>query len=138
MHSLLKSPDETRAFGERLAMTLPPNTVIALYGDLGAGKTTFVQGLVRGLGGDPDLAHSPTFTYMHVYPAKIPLTHFDLYRLRSPDDFLGMGFDETFDSGGIVAIEWPGRIGSLLPPSHLEILLTHESEETRKLEMRWT
>lgn len=138
MHCLLESPDETRAFAERLAPTLPPNTLVALYGDLGAGKTTFVQGLFRGLGGDPEMASSPTFTYMNLYPSKTPLYHFDLYRLRSSDDFLGMGFDETFTAGGIVAIEWPERISSLLPPAHLEIRLSHADEQNRKLEMRWT
>ncbi len=138
MDCLLESPDETRAFAERLASALPPNSVIALYGDLGAGKTTFVQGLVRGLGGDPLMAQSPTFTYMHRYPARLPLTHFDLYRLRSEGDFLGMGFDEAFDSGGVVVIEWPERIASLLPPGRLEICLTHVDEKTRKVEMRWT
>lgn len=138
MHCLLESPDETRAFAEKLAAALPPGSVIALYGDLGAGKTTFVQGLVSGLGGDPGIAQSPTFTYMHCYPTTIPLTHFDLYRLRSEDDFLGMGFDEAFDSGGIVVIEWPKRIAGLLPPGRLEISLTHVDKETRKLEMRWT
>ncbi len=135
---LLKSPDETRAFARELAKTLAPNSVIALYGDLGAGKTTFVQGLLSGLGGDPSEAHSPTFTYMHCYPGKLPLTHFDLYRLRSSDDFLGMGFDEAFYAGSVVAIEWPERIAALLPSPHLEIRLSHESEETRTLEMRWT
>lgn len=138
MHCLLESPDETRAFAERLASALPPNSVIALYGDLGAGKTTFVQGLVQGLGGDSRMAQSPTFTYMHLYPAKIPLTHFDLYRLKSESDFLEMGFDEAFYSDGVVAIEWPERIASLLPTPRLEVRLTHEDEQTRKLEMRWT
>lgn len=134
---LLENAEETRAFAESLAPALPPNTLIALYGDLGAGKTTFVQGLVRGLGSKDDLAQSPTFTYMHTYPCLPTLTHFDLYRLVSPDDFLSMGFHESFETGGIVAIEWPERISNLLPPSHLEIRLTHVSETTRKLEMRW-
>lgn len=134
---ILKGPEETRSFAEQLALGLPLNTVIALYGDLGAGKTTFVQGLVRGLGGAQEMVHSPTFTYMHLYPTQPPLHHFDLYRLVKCDDFFAMGFEEAFESGGIIAIEWPERLAAHLPSHRLEIRLAYAGNSQRSLEMQW-
>ena len=111
----LNSAEETREFAARFASSLNNGSLLALYGPLGAGKTTFMQGLLRGLGGREEDVHSPTFVTLHHYEARIPLFHFDLYRLKSPQEFLALGFDEYFDQGGIVAIEWPERIESLLP-----------------------
>jgi tRNA threonylcarbamoyladenosine biosynthesis protein TsaE len=136
-YHFLDSPEATRVFAQNLAPSLPRSTVIALYGDLGAGKTTLMQGLAQGLGGEEAMVQSPTFTYLHSYPTKIPLYHFDLYRLTSSDDFLAMGFEETFEKDAIVAIEWPERIASLLTFPHLEIRLTHVSEQGRNLVMQW-
>lgn len=129
--------EATQVFAAKLASTLTANTLIALFGDLGAGKTTFLQGLVRGLGGEEEMVQSPTFVYLHQYPASLPVFHFDLYRLPSPQDFLAMGFEETFDQGGIVAIEWPERIASLLPKPHLKICLKSLSETKRHLSYGW-
>jgi len=134
---LLDSPEKTRFFAARLAPLLPQNCLIALYGTLGAGKTTFVQGLLQGLGGAlGDLAQSPTFTYLHLYNSTPPLYHFDLYRLSRAEDFFAMGFEESFEAGGIVAIEWPERIAGHLPKPHLEIRLEHAGE-TRVCTIRW-
>ncbi len=133
----LDCPEATQSFAMRLAPSLPIKTVIALYGDLGAGKTTFMQGLVRGLGGFDEMVQSPTFTFLHPYSTKPPIYHFDLYRLTKPNDFLAMGFEETFEKEAIVAIEWPERIASLLTFPHLEIRLSH-AELGRNLEMKWT
>lgn len=132
----LAGAEATKNFAARFARELSPNTILALHGDLGAGKTTFMQGLVRGLGGQEDLVQSPTFTYLHRYSAEILVFHFDLYRLKQPNDFLAMGFEEMFEQGGITAIEWPERIGSLLPQKHISITLTHISEHTRQLEIQ--
>ena len=132
---ILNGADATRQFAAELAPKLTANTVLALYGDLGAGKTTFLQGLVRGLGGSEEAVHSPTYLYLHLYPAFLTVHHFDLYRLRSSDDFLAMGFAECFESGGITAIEWPERIEMILPVKRIEIRFTTLSEESRKIEI---
>jgi tRNA threonylcarbamoyladenosine biosynthesis protein TsaE len=113
----LNSKEETIAFGRKMASLLPANTVIALSGNLGAGKTTFVQGLALGLHIKEPI-QSPTFVLLNIYNR---LYHFDLYRLKNSDDFSSLGFDEYFDKGGIVAIEWPDRIADLLPPQTIQI-----------------
>lgn len=134
----LSSPTQTKEFAHKLVQTLEPNTVIALYGQLGSGKTTFVQGLLAGLGGMPQDLQSPTFTYMQSYDSTPPLFHFDLYRLQQAEEFLKMGFDETFEQNGIVAIEWPERIEALLTLPHLTLRLSHFSEHERTLVMQWS
>lgn len=132
---ILKDADQTRDFAAQFARSLLPNSCIALYGALGAGKTTFMQGLIRGLGGRQNWVQSPTFVYLHSYPTAIPVFHFDLYRMRSEQDFLSMGFTEYFEKGGITAIEWPERIASLLPPPAIAIHLTFVSHTARRLVM---
>jgi tRNA threonylcarbamoyladenosine biosynthesis protein TsaE len=121
---VLTSPEETVRFGAQFAARLFPNAILALQGDLGAGKTTFVQGLLDGFN-IRDRAQSPTFTYLHVYAH--PIYHFDLYRLKSQTDFHNLGFDEFLTAGGISVIEWPDRIGSLLPPDAFLIRLSHHN-----------
>ena len=133
IETILHGADATRQFAAELAPQLCSNTVIALYGDLGAGKTTFLQGLVRGLGGSEDIVHSPTYLYLHLYPASLSVHHFDLYRLRSSEDFLAMGFADYFANGGITAIEWPERIEGLLPKDCISIRFSTISEESRKV-----
>ena len=122
----LKTAQETLSFGKLLATKLAPNTILALSGDLGAGKTTFVQGLASGLGIEDPIV-SPTFVYLNIYEGTIPLYHFDLYRLKTPSDFAELGFDEYFARGGICAIEWPERIE--IPSNAIHLIFTHESEE---------
>lgn len=126
----LHSPEETLSYGRAIGQILKPNTLLALYGDLGAGKTTFVQGLAQGLG-ILDSIQSPTFVTLHVYEGKIPLYHFDLYRLQEEREFLIQGLDEYFDRQGICAIEWPERISSLLPPRTLSLDLTYAPSQGR-------
>lgn len=109
----LASHEETIAFGQKMASLLPANTILALSGDLGAGKTTFVQGLALGLN-IKEPVQSPTFVILNSYQDS--LFHFDLYRLKKTSDFTSLGFEEYFQKGGICAIEWPDRITQLLPP----------------------
>ena len=110
--------------GARLARELPARAVLALSGDLGAGKTTFVQGLALGLGlSEP--VQSPTFVLLNLYPG---LAHFDLYRLATVSDFTSLGFDEYFNFNGICAIEWPDRIEKILPLGTIYIDLMYEKE----------
>lgn len=118
---ILDGADQTCDFAARFALTLPKKCLLALFGDLGSGKTTFMQGLVRGLGGIEEEVHSPTFVYLHHYSANIPIFHFDLYRLKKSEDFFTLGFDEYFEKEGVTAIEWPERIEDQLPPSTISL-----------------
>ena len=121
MKHLLKNVEETRAFAKQLAQRLKPGDIIALFGDLGSGKTTFVQGLIPS-----KEVTSPTFSYLHIYGN---FYHFDLYRLPSIDDFIALGFQDYFFAGGICCIEWPEKIVSLLPPHSIHIHFFHEGND---------
>src|SRR5579872_5336440 len=116
----LNSAEDTLSFGVDMAHRLPPDAILALTGDLGAGKTTFVQGLARGLGITEPI-QSPTFVLLNIYNDR--LFHFDLYRLK-PGDFTHLGFDEYFHKG-ICAIEWPDRLGEW-PPNTIHIHFKYE------------
>lgn len=130
------SLEETQLLGQSLASTLLPNQVVALHGDLGAGKTFLAASIIASLTkvARREIA-SPTFTYMHMYPGTLPLFHFDLYRIPSAAVFLQMGFAEYFDQGGICLIEWPEKIASLLPPDALHVYLHHEGETRRRIDV---
>lgn len=125
---VLRSPDETFAFGRSCASCLSSDSILALYGDLGAGKTTFVQGLASALG-ITDAIQSPTFSYLQVYQGIFPLYHFDLYRMKAPADFFSMGFEEYFDQGGIATIEWAERLGEHLPGHAISLHFSHVGQE---------
>ena len=109
------SPAETFEHGRALAATLRAGDVLALDGDLGAGKTHFVKGIAAGLGCEGDVT-SPTFTLVHEYTGgRLPLFHFDFYRLESEDETLRIGLDDYLGAGGVVVIEWAGKFPALLP-----------------------
>lgn len=112
--------EETRILGASLAPTLLPGDVLSLAGDLGAGKTTFVQGLGGGLG-IQNRVTSPTFTLVHEYDGRYPLIHVDVYRLDSIQEVLDLGFEELLDPGAILVVEWGQAVMPLLPPRYLEI-----------------
>ncbi len=120
----LSSAEQTLAFGQEMAALLSPNAILALSGDLGAGQTTFVQGLALGLG-IHEPVQSPTFVLLNDYGR---LYHFDLYRLKRGADFTTLGFEEYFQKGGICAIEWPERIQELLPPDTIHIHFSYKEE----------
>jgi tRNA threonylcarbamoyladenosine biosynthesis protein TsaE len=133
-------PDETRAFARQMATQLGPGTVLALHGDLGAGKTCFVQGLAAGLDVQQPVS-SPTYTLVNEYRGRLPLYHVDLYRLHSADAALDMGLDEYLDGAGITAIEWPERAAAVLPARTRHIQFSHgqtPSERIIRLEHRAT
>ena len=110
-----KSAAETQALAAELAAEMPPGTVLCLHGDLGAGKTCFVQGLAKALGVRRPVG-SPTFTLINEYKAAKPLAHIDLYRIRGAGDAFGLGLDDYLcHYAGIVAIEWAERVAELLP-----------------------
>ena len=109
------SPAETFAHGRALATTLRAGDVVALDGDLGAGKTHFVKGIAAGLGCEGDVT-SPTFTLVHEYTGgRVPLFHFDFYRLESEDEVLRIGLDDYLGAGGVLVIEWAGKFPAVLP-----------------------
>lgn len=120
-------PDEaaTAALGQRLAAAARPGDVIALYGDLGAGKTTLARALIRQLAGPETEAPSPTFTLVQTYATPgLPVWHFDLYRLENPGEARELGLEEAVD--GLALIEWPERLGRDLPRMRLEVRLSFE------------
>ena len=130
------SVEETWEVAAKLAPALTPGCVIALTGELGAGKTTFMQGLGFALGVQRPVT-SPTFTLSVEYPTpRFKLVHMDLYRLNGPDDLLTIGFPEYLESGAVVAVEWPERAGDLIPPHaiHVRFTLTSKSD-TRVIEI---
>ena len=127
-------PASTFALGRTLGECAPPSTVIALIGDLGAGKTVFAKGIGAGLGVCD--VRSPTFIIVRTHPGgRLPFWHADLYRLDHPEDLDQLGLDEILISDGVVVIEWADRFSSVLPADHLEVRLT-EDEGGRLLEVR--
>lgn len=128
-----RSKEETEALGFATAKTLPPNTILCLFGDLGAGKTTFVKGIAAGLGIDPAQVNSPTFVIMNMYQGDKALYHFDLYRLTDQDEFLSMGFEEYLFGGGVSCVEWSERIADLIPPHAIQVHFKHCGEEEREV-----
>lgn len=123
---LAETETATLQLAEEYAASLNPGDVVTLYGELGAGKTTFVRGIANAFR-NKDLVQSPTFTYLNIYEASIPLYHFDLYRIKDSNHFLQMGFlDFLEDKRGICLIEWPERIPDLLRSDHKEIHIQHK------------
>jgi tRNA threonylcarbamoyladenosine biosynthesis protein TsaE len=132
IHFLSKNYDETLAFAAKFSKMLKRGDIVCLFGELGSGKTAFVKGLAQGLKIDPTHVHSPTFTLMNVYEGKIPLYHFDLYRIRAVDLF-GLGYEEFFYGRGISAVEWSERLEELTPRNFWKVELSHVSEEERDI-----
>lgn len=124
MRVLSHSPEETEALGQQLAQWLPEAAVVALRGPLGAGKTAFVRGLATGLGASSRVT-SPTFTLVHEYGGRIPVFHFDLYRLGGPDELWELGWEDYLARGGVCAVEWSERAGDALPPDTVFVTLEH-------------
>ena len=120
MQYLSKSVSDTEAFGERLAPRLRPGCVLAFTGSLGMGKTAFTRGLARGLGCRGRVT-SPTFTIVNEYDGALPLFHFDLDRLASPDELYGVGWDDYLARGGVCAVEWSERVADALPPDAVTV-----------------
>ena len=127
---IAKNPEQTMEFATHLAQKLQPGDVIALEGDLGAGKTTFTKGLAAGLGIQKTV-NSPTFTIIKEYQGQMPLFHMDVYRVN--DSFEDLGFDEYFEGSGVTVVEWAHLIKEQLPKERLTIYLYHEEEQSRRI-----
>ncbi|GJM14690.1 MAG: hypothetical protein DHS20C13_00170 [Thermodesulfobacteriota bacterium] len=130
----LNNTDETLKLGEIIGKSLNPGSIIALVGDLGAGKTVLVKGIAKGLGIDEE-PNSPTFVIMNSYEGRLPLYHFDLYRLSDEEELLGIGYDEYFFGDGVAAVEWADRIENIFPEHTIDIEIKipeSESEDSEK------
>jgi len=127
--------EETRALGTCLGQWARAGDIVACRGALGAGKTTFVQGFAEGLGvGGDDYVRSPTFALVHAYHGRIPLYHFDFYRLSSYSEVQDIGFEEYLEAGGVVIIEWADKFPEILPPMRLEVSIRIADSDRRWLQ----
>ncbi len=131
-----RSEAETAALGRFLGERAEDGLFLALVGDLGTGKTHFVQGLAEGLGIEGAVT-SPTFTIMNYYDGALPLKHFDFYRLDDADDLYNIGWEE-YSAGGVVVCEWADRFPEVIPPEAVTVTLTALSETERRIVFTWT
>jgi len=120
MKIITSSASETKKFASRFVKKLKKGDILCLIGDLGSGKTTFIQGLARGLGIKENVS-SPTFVLLNQYRGKLPLYHFDLYRLDNTDEIRNLGYEEFFYGGGIAVVEWAEKLKELMPKKYIEI-----------------
>lgn len=137
MQHTTHSTEETLALGKTFAKQLRPNSIVCFFGDLGAGKTTLIKGIVSELTGcDPEDVLSPTFVYLNIYEGQTSVYHFDLYRLKEAKEFVALGFEEYLCAGGVCCIEWSERIATLLPEGCFRIEMHHVAEEVRTIDIR--
>jgi tRNA threonylcarbamoyladenosine biosynthesis protein TsaE len=130
------SPEETHSLGKVLGEALKANAIVALYGDLGSGKTTFIRGLVEGFGSiDPRNVSSPTFNFLNIYEGIKMVYHFDLYRLPRREEFFAAGFDEYFSAGGVCCLEWAEKLETQLPQNAYLVNFSYLGEEKRLIEI---
>ncbi len=137
MEYISNSYEDTQIIAEDFSKGLKSGDVICMYGDLGAGKTAFVQGLAKGLGIQEPIT-SPTFTIVNEYSGRLMLYHFDVYRIADSDEMFEIGYDEYIDGDGVCVIEWPQLISDILPKQRYEITISkdyNESEDYRKIKI---
>ena len=133
MERVTNSPEETEALGADLAGRLEPGTVIAFTGDLGAGKTAFVRGLARGLG-VRERVTSPTFTIVNEYEGgRLPLFHFDMYRLGSADELFDIGWEDYLARGGVCAVEWSENVSDALDNDCLRVDIRRGENDDQRI-----
>lgn len=130
------SLDETANIAKELFGALPERALLCFYGEMGAGKTTFIKALAEAAGIPSEKVTSPTFTYLNIYRGTKPFYHFDLWRLKDERAFVEQGFEEYLDQPGIVAIEWPEKIPHLVPSDALKISIAATGENTREITVK--
>ena len=131
------SPEETQTIGKQIGASLKTGDVIALVGDLGAGKTCLTQGIARGIGiASHEVVNSPSYTLINEYMGEIPIYHIDLYRLKHHGEIIDLGLEEFLEGNGICIIEWADRMSNLLPANHIQITMTWVDESTRIIELQ--
>lgn len=129
MKFLSKSPEQTEDLGAQLAKKLQPGDVIAYFGDLGAGKTAFTRGLARGLG-VTETVTSPTYTIVNEYlSGRLPLFHFDMYRLGSADELFDVGWEDYLARGGVCAVEWSENVRSAFDLDAIRITIEKDAQD---------
>ncbi|GAB1476087.1 tRNA (adenosine(37)-N6)-threonylcarbamoyltransferase complex ATPase subunit type 1 TsaE [Bacillota bacterium] len=129
----VKNEQEAEALGVQLAKGLGPSSVVALSGELGAGKTTFTKAIAKGLG-ITDLITSPTFTIIHEYKGgRLPLYHFDVYRLNEEEELRNLGYEEYFYGDGVCVIEWADKIEEYLPENAILITISYGANEGERI-----
>jgi len=133
MEIISESARKTLAIGKLIARNLNKGDIVCLFGDLGSGKTVLTKGLACALGVDKRQIVSPTFVLIREYQGKVPIYHFDLYRLNKPEDILGLGYEEYFFDEGITVVEWADKLGVLRPKEFLKIELRVLGEKKRQL-----
>jgi len=143
MRTASNSPEQTRELGEKLGRLLSRGNVVALVGELGAGKTVLTQGLARGLGVGPDeYVSSPSFALVNQYRGRVPIYHLDIYRLGGEAEMVALGYEDYFEPDGVTIIEWADKVGELLPERYLLIEIEIIDRNTRDLDVRpigpWT
>jgi len=126
------SENETIVEGEKLGRTLKPGAVVALYGDLGAGKTAFTRGIAKGLGITMNVS-SPTFTIVNEYPGKTPLFHFDMYRLKNENELFDIGWDDYQDRGGVCVVEWSEKVPGAFTADTIMVKIENLGDNKRSL-----
>ena len=132
MEFITNAPSETEAIGAALGKILKPGTILAYEGDLGAGKTAFTRGLARGLG-CTDMVTSPTYTIVNEYlSGRMPLFHFDMYRLRSSDDLFDIGWEDYLERGGVCAVEWSENVADAMEDA-IRIRIEKLGDESRRI-----
>ena len=136
MNILSRGPEETREIGRKIGERLIRGDVVALTGILGAGKTCLVQGLVNGLEVKTDYITSPSFVLINEYQGRMPVYHFDVYRLNEEKEVLDLGYEEYIDGAGVTIIEWADKISRLLPERSIRILLKITGPGKRTLNIR--
>ncbi|HEU5188462.1 MAG TPA: tRNA (adenosine(37)-N6)-threonylcarbamoyltransferase complex ATPase subunit type 1 TsaE [Methylomirabilota bacterium] len=129
-----RSVEETQAVGEALGARLGPGAVVACVGELGAGKTCFLQGVARGLGVTTDVT-SPTFVLVNVYRGRMPVYHLDAYRTESLLEVVDLGLEEMLDGDGVTLIEWADKVRPLLPARAIVVRITGLGDEPRRIEV---
>lgn len=128
------SVEDTNKIAEEFAKTIEPGQIVLLVGDLGAGKTAFVKGVVKALHGDPDQVTSPTFTIVNEYSLdNFPIYHFDLYRLENPNELYNIGFEEYFYGSGVCFIEWPERASDFFDDSAIVVNIKKLGDNKREI-----
>ena len=130
-----KSPEETIDFGEHLARSFKEGDIVCFFGELGSGKTTFIKGIAKGLKISQTKVNSPTFVFMNAYQGRLPLFHFDLYRLNDIEGISSIGTDEFLYGDGISVVEWADRLGSLMPDEYLRVDLNHKTSDERVIQL---
>ncbi len=129
------SPQETIKLGTKIASHAAPGDIICLFGDMGGGKTTLVKGIAQGLKVDPNQVNSPTFVLFNIYEGKIPLYHFDLYRLEDRREILGLGYEEYFYGNGIAVVEWAQKLKNLMPEEYLSVEFHYSGQDQRLIKI---